>query len=243
MPSPITLLTEFKQAAMVHAKQVVPQESCGFVVIRNGKDIYVPSENIALDPENHFEISPEANLKADSLGEIVGVVHSHPFQRPEPSIHDRAACEKSQLVWWILNPTTEEWSVIEPCGEKIPLFGRPYSHGVLDCYSFAIDYYKEVYDIVLNDYPREEEWWLKGQNLYTQYFEQEGFVSIPFKDAKPGDAFLLTINSTVANHGAVYVGGNEIAHHLYGRISSRDVLNKFYRDRIVLTVRHRSMFE
>lgn len=234
-------LQAFREAALRHAKQVIPEESCGLVVIRNGKDIYVAANNIALDRRNNFEIDPVSYVKAASIGEIAGVVHSHPFQRPDPSEADKAACEQSQLPWWIVNPSTEEWGYLEPAGVPVPLFGRPYSHGILDCFSFVRDYYREVYGIIISDYYREEEWWAKGQTLYLDYFQQEGFVEIPFSDTKEGDAFLLAIDSDTPNHGAIYVGNNQIAHHLYKRISSRDIYGKFYRDRTVKVVRHRSM--
>lgn len=239
--SAISELSEFKEAAIAHAVAECPKESCGLVVVRRGHAMYVPSTNIALDPVNHFEIDPITFIKAEDLGEIIGVVHSHPFQPPEPSLADREACERSGLAWWIVNPTTQMWSFMEPTGWESPLFGRPYSHGVFDCFSFIRDYYSRIYQIEINDYPREEEWWTKGQNLYLDFYHSEGFAQISLSEAKPGDAFLLAIDSKVPNHGAIYIGGNEIAHHLYRRISSRDVLGKFYRDRIAMTLRHRSL--
>lgn len=235
-------LTNFKPNALQHALLENPRESCGLVVVRKGRDIYVPAKNIAGDPYNTFEIDPGDYLRAESFGEIIGVVHSHPFQAPVPSLHDIASCEKTGLIWWIVNPQTEQWSMTEPTGRVIPLFGRPFSHGVLDCYSFIRDYYREIYNLQLDDYARDEVWWQKGQNLYLDHYREQGFKEVPLSEAQPGDLFLMCIDSQVPNHGVIYIGGNEIVHHLYNRISSRDVLGKYYRDRIHSVIRHESRF-
>ena len=48
---------------------------------------------------------------------------------------------------------------------------------------------------------------------------------------------LMTIGANVPNHGAVYVGDNIIEHHLYGRLSSREVYGQFYRERTTHVLR------
>ncbi|SUU51192.1 tail assembly protein [Actinobacillus pleuropneumoniae] len=67
---------------LAHAKKSEPQESCGFVVSGQDEFFYYPCENVADDPESFFEIAPEAYIQAESLGEIVAIVHSHPNGEP-----------------------------------------------------------------------------------------------------------------------------------------------------------------
>ncbi len=55
----------FIEQILYHAKRLEPQESCGFVVSKGGKQHYFPCENIAVDPINHFEISPDDWIAVD----------------------------------------------------------------------------------------------------------------------------------------------------------------------------------
>lgn len=228
--------------AISHAASALPNESCGLVVIHNGKERYVACQNIARNPKTDFEIKAEDYVKASRIGQIVAVVHSHPFAKTTPSEADKVACEKSGLRWIIVNPTTREVTTFEPSGYEPKLYGREYHHGILDCYSFAIDYYKQVCGITLPDYPRGEEWWLHGGNLYQDYFEVVGFREIKMSELRQHDALLMTIESPVMNHGAIYLGQNNIGHHLYRRLSSRDVYGQFYRERTNMAIRHKDLF-
>ena len=42
-----------------------------------------------------FIINPEDYVKADNVGEIVGIIHSHPITPPDPSEADKISCENS----------------------------------------------------------------------------------------------------------------------------------------------------
>ena len=56
-------------------------------------------------------------------------------------------------------------------------------------------------------------------------------------EMREGDVLLMIIGANVPNHGAVYVGDNAIEHHLYGRLSSREVYGQFYRERTTHVLR------
>ena len=43
------------------------------------------------------------------------------------------------------------------------------------------------------------------------------------------------------NHAGVYLGDGLIGHHLYGRLSSKDVYGQFYRERTTHIMRHRKI--
>ncbi|HDW2398896.1 TPA: C40 family peptidase, partial [Enterobacter cloacae] len=50
---------------------------------------------------------------------------------------------------------------------------------------------------------------------------------------------MMSVQASVTNHAAVYVGDNIILHHLFGHLSSRTPYGKYYRDRTVRVARHK----
>ena len=120
---------------------------------------------------------------------------------------------------------------IEPEGYEAPLVGREFSHGVLDCYSLCRDWYFRERGVMLPDFERHDKWWDDGHSdLYTEHFAEAGFVEIDRKAIQPGDAVLMQVQSKnlVPNHAAIYIGDGLILHHLYGRLSSRDVYGGYW---------------
>jgi cell wall-associated NlpC family hydrolase len=117
---------------------------------------------------------------------------------------------------------------IEPSGYQAPLVGRQWSHGVLDCYAIIRDWYKLERNIELLDFERRDEWWKIGENLYLDNFEKAGFRKTTLDKLQKGDVILMTINSPVPNHGAVYLGDNMILHHVHGRLSTRDIFGGYW---------------
>lgn len=232
---------QYIDEAIAHAKEDLENEICGLVVIFKGKRKYIRCNNSAANPKDDFVIPAEDWVKADAAGEIVGIVHSHPRSRPTPSQADKVSCERSGLPWTIVNPRTEEFHTFEPSGYQPPLYGREYCFGVLDCYSFIQDFYKQEYGLILRDYEREDKFWEKGLNLYTDFMALEGFYPIEEKNLKPGDGIIMNIASDIGNHGAVYLGDGMMAHHLYHRLSSRDVYGGYYRKHMLLCVRHKDL--
>ena len=69
-----TVPIEIKQAIANHAREVFPQEACGFVV--NGKLIKCKNDHPL--PSCNFAITARDYVKAESLGAIEAVYHSHP---------------------------------------------------------------------------------------------------------------------------------------------------------------------
>ena len=87
----------WKNDALVHAKDQDPKEAVGLLLNIRGKEKYYPCRNIAITNHQDFILDPEDYVKADNLGEITAVVHSHPATTPQPSQADRINCEKSNL--------------------------------------------------------------------------------------------------------------------------------------------------
>ena len=94
----------WKEDALSHAKEQDPKESCGLLLNIKGKEKYFPCRNLSLNNNQCFMIDPEDYVRADNLGQIISVVHSHPITPPNPSQADRIECERSGLAWHIVNP-------------------------------------------------------------------------------------------------------------------------------------------
>lgn len=240
---------ETEAALRAHAAAEYPRECCGLVAVINGRERYLECRNIAETPSEHFVLSPEDYARAEDLGEIIGIVHSHPNVSAQPSEADKVACETSGLPWHIVHvgvdvavegaaPEAGEIVTIEPCGYKPPLVGRPFAHGILDCYALVKDWYTEELDIELPDFERRDGWWDRGDDLYMRNFEAAGCQQITDKPRR-GDIILMQIRAKQVNHAAIYLGDGTILHHLHGRLSSRDVYGGYWQETTRLIVRHK----
>ena len=234
-----------------HAQAEYPRECCGLVAIIKGKERYLPCRNEAETPLEHFVLSAEDYAKAEDMGEIVAVVHSHPDALAIASEADKVACESSGLPWHIVavavpdgaqEPVAGEIVTIAPSGYEAPLVGRTFVHGVLDCYSIIRGWYARERGIELPNFERRDGWWNDGSsNLYLDHFEAAGFQ--PIKGAiQVGDIVLMQIRSEnhVPNHAAVYIGDGQIIHHMHGRLSSRDVYDGWFQEVTRLVIRRAS---
>ena len=219
-----------------HAKQCYPLESCGLIVIVKGRKRYKPCRNIATGMQ--FAIHPEDYADAEDSGIIDTVVHSHPNLSPLPSPADLIGCEQSGLKWLIVSCPNGNTHEFKPTGYVLPLFGRSFEHGTIDCYTFIRDYYKQELSIEIPDYQRQQEWWLKSENLYLDNFKAAGFRQID--ELQQHDVILMTVGGQVPNHGAIYLGDNKIGHHQVGRLSSKDVYGGWYAKITTHIVRHKS---
>jgi len=234
------LTNEIKAKALIHAKEEFPKESVGLVHVVKGRKKYFPCQNLADTPDEDFVLDPKDYLEAEEQGQVIAVVHSHPKVNHHPSLPDRVACEKSGLPWFIVNPQTELWGECAPEGYELPYVGRPFSHGIIDCYSLVRDYYKKEFKIDLRDYDRRDQWWEKGENLYLENFKKEGFGEIPLEEVKKGDLFLMKLSSNTVNHAGIYLGDNIVLHHVQARLSSRDVYGGYYQKITEVCIRHES---
>lgn len=222
-----------------HAFTESPKECCGVVVVKRGKFKYIACRNISRNGHDTFILHPEDHANAEDQGEIVRIVHSHPYASPEPSEADLVGCSAGTVPWLIMNHPLGHYVEIEPNGYRAPLIGRTFVHGVIDCYTLAVDYYKQELDIELPHFERNENWWNTGENLYVDNFEKAGFIRVSDAPRKH-DAFLMQIRSPVPNHAAVYLGDELILHHMHSRLSTRDNYGGYWQKATVIHLRHRS---
>lgn len=228
---------ESKKLFYEHALSQMPREACAVVVIRKGKEqlFICNNKSIVLD---QFTLDPSDFAAASEAGEPVAIVHSHVYQAPVPSEADKVACEATKLEWIICSVPTGTWHSFTPSGYKAPLVGRQWAHGVLDCYSLVRDYYKEILNIELMDFDREDEWWERGANLYCEEnLSKAGFKTVPMSDLRKHDGLIMQVKSNVANHAGIYLGDDQFLHQLSRRLSSRDVYAGYYRKHTLRVVR------
>lgn len=226
-----------------HVISEFPKEACGFVI----DDKYIPVPNSSATPLTSFRIDPLHRVKAEAMGKIQAVLHSHPY--------DKFNCGRWPAEW----PTTHDmrswmedeipWGIVSTCGEGIsrlvwldssktePIVGREFIHGVNDCYSLIRDWFKLNKEVELPNFARGIEWWYDGKDLYDENFRQAGFIDIDLSQATIGDCVMMKVASPVTNHAAVIVGQNQIMHHLFNRLSGVDSLSKWNRC-IVRAVRY-----
>jgi len=237
------------QAIQTHAVAEYPRECCGLVVATAEGERYIPCQNTAVTPSEHFRLPAADYAAAEDLGELLAVVHSHPNAAAHPSDADRVMCEESGLVWHIVSvgqvageaPECADLQTIQPCGFRAPLVGRQFAHGVLDCYTLVRDFYATKLGVRLSQYEREDDWWEKGQDLYSMdRLLAEGFEPAT-GELQRGDMILMQIRSTVTNHAGVYVGDGQMLHHLHGRLSERVPYGGMWAERTRCIVRHREV--
>jgi proteasome lid subunit RPN8/RPN11 len=231
-----TLQTEI----LAYAQACDPKEMCGLIHVVKGRKRFYACANIAETPDEHFVLDPADYAAAEDLGEIVAVVHSHPTSRPVASAADQLSCNATGLPWIIVNPKTEEWGGCEPKDFELPYVGREFVFGVVDCYSLCRDWYKREFGLELADFPRRDRFWERGENLYVDGYKSQGFRKVPFEELQYGDAILMQLGADLPNHGAIYLGDQQILHHVQGRLSSRDVYGGYYVKSTAMVLRHES---
>ena len=216
-----------KKLALAHALEQMPDEACGLVVNVGGKPRYHRCRNIADKPREYFVLHPDDYAAAEDSGQVITVVHSHPYTPAVPSPADLEMCEQSGLPWAIVSVPTGVWHEFAPRGYVAPLYGRPFVHGVHDCYTFIRDWYSRERAIKLPDFDHPDNWWRSGGNLYVDGFARAGFEQCD--KLHHGAVLLMQMGDTrVPNHGAVFLESGHLAHHMYNRLSCMDVYGGWF---------------
>lgn len=231
------------------------REACGLVVRTAAGDAYWPCRNIAAgDQRDAFKLHPADYAQAEDAGEVVAVVHSHPDASAHATDADRMACERGDVPWIIISEPSGVILQCHPTGQGLPLLGRTFFHGSVDCYGLVRDYYAQRCGIALPNFERPDGWWNSGEggkpiaNLYRDNFAAAGFVELGHPDKvqiRTHDALLMQVKSDVENHAAVVADASSalIYHHLYGRLSSEDVWAGYWRRHTTTVLRHKSLME
>lgn len=257
--------TTIKQI-MKHAEDGYPLEICGVVVITPvGEEKYIRCLNIAKDKSEEFHMCPDSYADAEELGDIVGIVHSHPDGTTRPSPYDYAVMSRNYEVQLIVDPESSPvpWHIVSwPEGDYrqiIPevttsLLDRPFVHGVWDCWASCEAYYKKYHGIEFPKYTREDKWWevQDTTSFYEEYYESAGFYQV--QDLKKGDMIVMQIGRSYhPNHAGIYLGevtefesrqlfGKTLMfHHMYNKLSDVIVYGGQWQQRTRMILRHKEV--
>lgn len=233
----------WRTAAVEHLMADISREACGLVVIVKGRERYKPCKNLALE-QNFFILDPLDWAAAEDSGEIIAIVHSHPFSSAQASQADLIACERSGIPWHIYCPHLDEWSEIKPNGYKAPLIGREWVWGVTDCWSLARDWYAEEWNLELRDWARPASMLEFNKSpTFDTCWRETGFIEVQKEDLQRGDLLLMALENNQLNHCGVYLGEQMVLQHIRGRLSSRDIYGGYYQKGTGRALRHKSRMD
>lgn len=155
------------------------------------------------------------------------------------TLEERSEMNHSKVIFVTIGTSKNFSEVFIPNRyfENCEYEGRPFIHGLFDCYTLVRDYYKRKFNIFLpTNIQREWEWWNKGENLYLENAKDCSFEEV--SDIKKHDVLLMKINSPVPNHAAIYIGDGKILHHMAGRFSTIQELTFSYKQKISVIYRN-----
>ncbi len=245
------LFEDLGDAMEAHALQAFPGEAFGAVLGSRDRPVYRPVVEVADNSRAGFRVD-EAALRRleDAHGPLLAAVRtrSSTATRKEdvdpllfiPSAAEMRAqaalaapfgvvvCDRSRCI--------DRFWFGDQCPPS-PLLGRPFRHGVTDCYSLIRDYYRQEKNVLLPDYPRDWNWWIQGLDLYSAGFEEAGFRVIDPADAADADAVMFRMRSKVPNHAAVLLDGGWMLHHP-ASLRPYDPLRVSYREPLKRWKRH-----
>jgi proteasome lid subunit RPN8/RPN11 len=210
------LVTEDAVGAMrEHTIAAYPCEAVGFL-LSDGS--YRPMENVSDDPEVGARVNSELLAEAMTSGSLRAFFHSHPNGPDCPSEQDMRSQIELDVPWIICSgnetATLPPFAFGDQLTDPSPLVGRPFRHGVTDCYAAIRAWWLAERGVLLPDYPRQWEWWLDGESdLYQRNFADAGFRSIDSSEVQPGDVWLAQVRAPVPNHAGVYLGDGLAFHH------------------------------
>lgn len=241
------MFEEYHDQIKQMAIEAFPREGCALLTKERG--FYIV-ENIAKNSEKEFEIDTKILGKAYKEG-LLAVIHSHPGGPDCPSQADMEGQLSTNVPWVIVSTDGKACTTPFAFGDGAPtpeLVGRPFRHGVTDCYSIIRDYYKVHRQVILKEFPRDWEWWLpkkdkdgkiiqEAESLYSKGFSKAGFRVITDEEVQVGDVFLAQLRSKTPNHGGVYLGKGLILHHLTS-FSPVDITRVSMREPVIRWQKH-----
>lgn len=113
MDGVIQIRNEVVAKLMEHARQEPERECCGLLTGRDGAITRAfPAANAAANPATEYEIAPDElfrfmrEIRAAGLA-MMGIYHSHPNDRNEPSPHDIERAYYPDAAYFIIAPQAD----------------------------------------------------------------------------------------------------------------------------------------
>ena len=250
-----------------HAVATFPEISVGFI---SGMSYHrldsIPISEVRYDKEVHWNIAFQSDslAQAQSKGAVRFLVFSRPNMRGYPNAREMEVQDKCGIPWLFVE--NDGVDAMEPIlwgkgGAIWPLVGRPFRHGVTDCYALLRDYFIVKHQLVHDEFYRDWFWWDRNKdslnvvteglgNLYEDNFRSQGWSEVPggSENMKPSDCALLKVHSPIINHVVINIGDGLMLHHVssgmavdYCRISCVEKIAPWLRRFNPLIVRHHSL--
>ncbi len=241
----MSLFSEFHAQIFAEAVEAYPEEAVWLITPGECRRV----KNCHEQPTDYFRVSKQSLAAAMARG-LLAIVHSHPGGISAPSEADMVGQVSTGVPWGLLSTdgtsaTDLVWWGTPECVP--PLLGRPFRHGVTDCYALIKDFYLLELGIHLPEFPRNWEWWNTGGPGFSEGFAAAGFSVIDESDARPGDVWLAQIRSEVPNHGGILLDGEVVLHQAgstrqvdQSKLSGREPLHR-YRPLITHWLRHKEV--
>jgi proteasome lid subunit RPN8/RPN11 len=172
-----------------HAREAWPGECCGIV----SGGTYRRLLNVAPDPAAEARVSLAQWKAVRAEAEVF--CHSHTNGCNYPSRADMEAQLAADIPFALTTTDGQACTPVSVWGRgapRPPLLGRPFQHGITDCYEAIRDDFALNDGIELPSYPRDWMWWEAGGDLYEQFFQSAGFAEVAGPDVRPGDCAMIT---------------------------------------------------
>lgn len=237
MTQPRYLDADVAEAAHQHALRDFPNEAVGAVTAEG----YLPLDNLSKTPTETFNCGGQIDSMVVD-GRLLALIHSHPFPNHSsaPSEVDIGQQIAMDVPWGIVPTDGQVCLPVYFWGDQIEppaMIGRDFRYGPSgtdgkgDCAALVRDWYRTQWKVRLPEWPRAKDCWLNKPDLYRSNLAASGFVRIngglTMVEPLPGDVLLMQIRSRTPNHVAIYLGGGRILHHLEGRLSREESLNRW----------------
>lgn len=206
------LSDQIKQSIKDICLQDLSKESCGFVVSRVSEIIVLQVKNISENPVHFFEIAPADYVKAERMGEIIHIFHSHNSDVLDFSEFDKKNSERLKIPYILYCTKTDEFKQYVPQNYINKYENREFVFGKTDCFNLIIDYYREQKNMIIPNFlsDRDALWNNRITDLLGQFLDRT-----PLKETHilEQDSILVLDYKNNRYHFAIYLGNDLILHH------------------------------
>lgn len=224
-PKQTRMFEDLQDVMEAHAREAFPGEAFGAVFGSRDCPAYRPVAEVADNSRAGFRVNRAALRRLEEThGALLAAVHTRSSTATEdvdpllfiPSASEMRAQAALEVPFGVLvcdrSRCIDRFWFGDQC-PMLPLLGRPFRHGVTDCWSLIRDFYRQERNVLLPDYPRDWNWWTEGMDLYRQGFGEAGFRPVDPASAENADVVLFQMRSKVPNHGAVLLEDGWMLHH------------------------------
>lgn len=145
----------------------------------------------------------------------------------------RASMELEKIMYVLVSPDWLLGQQYFPSRyfENAAYEGRPFIHGVFDCYSLCADWCsREGKTLLPWNISRPYLWWKRDKSLYMKNMKSAGWEMTT--ELTPGNIVMFELEKGVANHAAILLEDGQILHHLMHSFSCIEPIPDSFRSRI-----------